>query len=62
LEYLWKAAGCLFKEGSDELTGWFEVQKDLLYNSKAGEIVEEIESQYKKLPKRGPGMKKRRPS
>ena len=30
-EYLWKAGGCLYKEGSEELVEWVEDQKDLLY-------------------------------
>jgi len=59
-EYLWKAGGCLYKEGSQELTEWVEDQKDLLYAGKASEIVEEIDKRLALLPKKGPGMKNRR--
>ena len=59
-EYLWKAGGCLYKEGSQELGEWVEEQKDLLYAGKASEIVEELDKRLALLPKKGPGMKKRR--
>lgn len=59
-EYLWKAGGCLYKEGSQELIAWVEDQKDLLYAGKASEIVEEIDRRQALLPRKGPGMKKRR--
>lgn len=59
-EYLWKAGGCLYKEGSEELVEWVEEQKDLLYAGRASEIVEEIDRRLVLLPKKGPGMKHRR--
>jgi hypothetical protein len=59
-EYLWSAGGCLFKEGSDELTEWVESQKNRLYNDKSIEIIDEIENQCNKLPEEGPGIKKKR--
>jgi len=39
VEYLWKAGACLHKEGSDELRGWVEKQKDRLYDGDAATIV-----------------------
>lgn len=60
VQYLWEAAGCLFKEGSDELVEWVEVQKEVLYEGRVREIVEELDSRLDLLPKRGPGMKSRR--
>jgi len=60
IEYLWKAGGCLYKEGSEELIEWVEEQKDLLYAGRAAEIVKEIDRRLSLLPKKGPGMKKRR--
>ena len=60
IEYLWKAGGCLYKEGRDELVEWVELQKDALYDGRASEIVEEIDNRLKLLPKRGPGVKRRR--
>ena len=59
-EYLWKAGGCLYKEGSDELVEWVEEQKDLLYEGRASEIVKDIDDRLALLPKKGPGMKNRR--
>lgn len=59
-EYLWKAGGCLYKEGSQELIEWVEEQKELLYDGKASEIVEELDKRIVLLPKKGPGMKRRR--
>lgn len=59
-EYLWKAGGCLYKEGSKELEEWVEVQKELLYAGRAAEIVKEIDKRLALLPKKGPGMKGRR--
>jgi len=60
VEYLWKAGSCLYKEGSEELAEWVEVQKDLLYGGCAIDIVEEIDKRLALLPKKGPGMKSRR--
>lgn len=60
IEYLWEAGGCLFKEGSDERTEWVEAQKEALYEGRASDVVEEINRQLGVLPKKGPGMKKRR--
>jgi hypothetical protein len=59
-QYLWKAGGCLYKEGSEELVEWVEEQKDLVYAGRAAEIVKEIDNRLALLPNRGPGMKGRR--
>lgn len=59
-EYLWKAGGCLYKEGSEELVEWVEAQKDLLYAGRAAEIVQEIDKRLVLLPRKGPWMKGRR--
>ena len=56
-EYLWKAGGCLYKEGSEELVEWVEDQKDLLYDGKAAEIVKEIDKRLALLPKKDQEMK-----
>lgn len=60
VEYLWKAGGCLYREGSDELIEWVESMKEALYEGRASEIAEEIERRAALLPKRGPGAKSRR--
>ena len=59
-EYLWKAGGCLYKEGSEELVEWVEAQKELLYAGRGAEIVEELDKRLTLLPKKEPGMKRRR--
>jgi hypothetical protein len=60
IEYLWKAGGCLYKEGSTELEEWVEEQKGLVYDGRVAEVVEEINKRLALLPKKGPGMKSRR--
>ena len=60
VEYLWDAASCLYKEGSDELVEWVEAQKEALYDGRASEIVEQIDKQISLLPKRGHGVKSKR--
>lgn len=47
VEYLWKAGACLYKEGSDELRGWVEKQKDRLYAGEAKSIVGALRSSVK---------------
>ena len=59
-EYLWKAGGCLFKEGSEELEQWVEQQKEALYEGRVAEIIEELDYRLAILPTRGPGTKNRR--
>lgn len=60
IEYLWKAGGRLYKEGSDEIVQWVEEQKDHLYDGNASKIVEELDNRLKMIPKKGPGNKNRR--
>ena len=60
VEYIWKAAGSLYKEGGDELAQWAEEEKKHLYEGLAEKIVEEIDRRPSLLPKRGPGSKKKR--
>ena len=44
IEYLWKAGGCLHKEGSDALRGWVEKQKDRLYAGRSETIIGALRS------------------
>ncbi len=48
-EYLWEAGQCLYKEGSDELIAWVNVQKEALYDGRATEIVAEIDKRLAQL-------------
>lgn len=56
-EYLWKAGGCLCKEGSEELVEWVEEQKDLVYAGRAAENVKEIDNRLALFAKKGSGMR-----
>jgi len=59
-EYLWKAAGFLFLQGSFDLENWVAIQKDLLFEDEAPKVLAEIQDQLEKLPKRGSRSKWRR--
>jgi len=48
-EYLWDAGQCLYKEGSDELIAWVNMQKEALYDGRATEIVAEIDKRLAQL-------------
>jgi len=60
MERLWEAGGCLFREGSPELTAWVKKLEKLIYRGKAIQVVGEIEAEITKMPRRGPGTKARR--
>ena len=49
IEYLWRAAFCLFEDGSDELLEWVEEQKQRLYAGRAYNIVIDGDEALKKL-------------
>lgn len=59
-EHLWKAGACVHKEGSEEQEEWVERQKEALYESRASDIVKELDDRRKLIPKKGPGNKGRR--
>ena len=48
-EYLWEAGGCLYREGSTELSAWVEAQKEALYDGRAAEIVAEMDKRRLQL-------------
>lgn len=50
-EYLWEAGGCLYAEGSPELTAWVEAQKDRLYKGRGAQIVAEIDQRLALWPR-----------
>lgn len=49
VEKLWEAGGCLFSEGSEELTAWVEEQKDLLYGGRVEELIRELRHRRRSL-------------
>lgn len=60
MEYLWEAGGCLFREGSAELTVWVKRMEGRIYRGKAIHVVGEIAEALERIPKTGPGNKGRR--
>lgn len=60
LEYIWKAGECLYREGTDELAGWIDQQKERLYGADERAIVEELKGRLEGIPRTGPGNKGRR--
>lgn len=60
MEYLWEAGGCIFKEGSAELTAWVKKMEGRIYRGKAIQVVGEIACALERIPKTGPGNKGRR--
>jgi len=59
-QHVWKAGACVYKEGSKEQEEWVECQKEALYESRASDIVKELDDRRKLIPKKGAGNKGRR--
>lgn len=49
VEKLWEAGGCLYTEGSEELTSFVEDLKDLLYTGRAEELVRKLRLRRREL-------------
>jgi len=60
VEKLWEAGGCLYREGSPELTAWVKKMERLVYRGKAIQVVAEIAQAINEIPRTGPGTKSRR--
>jgi hypothetical protein len=60
IEKLWTAGECCFREGTEPLRQWIEVQKDRLYAGKADEIIAELCQRRHAIPATGPGNKGKR--
>lgn len=48
-EYLWKAAGCLFSEGSDGLRDWVNMQTRRLHKGTNKALMTELKRQHRRL-------------
>lgn len=59
-EYLWKAAHCLYDEGSPEAAAWVREQKDRMATDRCGETIDAMTVALAAIPKTGPGNKGRR--
>ncbi len=60
LEYLWDAASCIHREGSDELKRWMEKQIDRVYAGKISTVLAELKAKLLAIPLTGPGNKGKR--
>ncbi len=60
IEKLWEAGGCLYREGSKELTAWVKKMERLIYRGKAIQVVGAIADAIEEIPVKGPGNKTRR--
>jgi hypothetical protein len=60
MEHIWEAGGCLYKEGSQELTAWVKKMENLIYRGKAIEVVGLLANALAGIPKTGPGNKGKR--
>ena len=59
-EKLWEAAGCIHREGSDDLRSWVADQQRRLRRGKLAEMHDVLTRALAKIPKTGPGNKGRR--
>ena len=59
-EYLWKAGGTIYKEGTTKLVGFVRNLKALLLDDKVNEVLRILREKQKEIPKTGPGTKGRR--
>lgn len=60
VEKLWAAGACLFRDGSDDLRVWVNMQRERLYGGKVRQIVAELRKHLEATPKTGPGNKGKR--
>lgn len=61
LQYVYKAGGCLYREGSSELQSWFDRKKALLYDGKAKKLLADLKRHRSRdIPRTGPGTKAKR--
>jgi hypothetical protein len=60
IEKLWVAGECLFREGSEPLRNWIDMQKDRLYAGNADEIIAELCQRRHAIAATGPGNKGKR--
>jgi hypothetical protein len=60
VEKLWKAGGCMYKEGSTELETWVARQATRLRRGAIKAIINELKQAHKATPRTGPGNKGKR--
>lgn len=52
IEKLWEVGGILYREGSNELSGWVEDQKERLYDGRVRAVIAELRSKSKTVEKK----------
>lgn len=60
IEYLYSAGESLYREGSDDLARWIDMQKERLYGGREDAIVAELKRRFDAIPTTGPGNKGKR--
>jgi hypothetical protein len=60
IEKLWAAGECIFREGTDELKAWIDLQRERLYDGRVHLIVDELRGRLGASSKSGPGTKWKR--
>lgn len=50
IEYVWKAGGCLYKEGSAQLARWVEERKAELYDGQVWQMLETMNEASSRIP------------
>lgn len=56
-EYLWKAGGTVFSEGSAELAAWVAARKDELRQGRIDEVLDAMNELRRSIGRSGPGTK-----
>jgi hypothetical protein len=59
-EYLWKAGGTIYREGTKKLSNFVERLKGHLRNGQVERVLRILRTKQKEIPSRGPGTKGRR--
>lgn len=60
LEYVWQAGTCLHSDGSPQLDRWYRTARNKVYGGKTAELLDELRTTLRRIPRTGPGNKGRR--
>ena len=60
LEYVWQAGCCLHREGSPQLDRWYGRARNKVFQGKSAQLLDELRTALRRIPRTGPGNKSRR--
>lgn len=60
LEYVWQAGSCLHSESSPQLDRWYREARNKVFGGKTAELLDELRTALRRIPRKGPGNKGRR--